>query len=459
MSDHPQRTWRTLLLLIVGTLGYPNTSFAQKRPNILMITCEDMSPHLGCYGDSLVKTPHLDRLASKGIRYTNMYATAGVCAPSRAALITGMYQTSTGTHHMRTLGADVPNAPDKPKGVRPYARVIPPEAKCFSEYLRAAGYYCTNNEKTDYQFDAPFTAWDESSRKAHWRNRPRPSQPFFAVFNLMVTHESQVWMRDKQALEVSPEKVTVPPYYADTPKTRHDIARFLSNVNEMDRQVGKILQELEADGLADETIVLFFSDHGDGLPYVKREILHRGLWVPFILYDPFTQRGGLDTQLHSFVDIPPSILSLAHVPIPKHMEGTPFLGKQAIKAPRKYVFGARDRLDSEYDRVRSVFDGRYQFLKNYHPELPYYMPVAFRLQQPMMAELIQLKEAGKLSPAQQRWFDPKNTTEELYDLQNDPYQMKNLAADKSYQKKKIELRNELSTWESKYDKWGGVDEK
>ena len=391
---------------------------AQQRPNILWITCEDMSPHLGCYGDALVKTPHLDRLAEQGTRYTRMFSTAGVCAPSRAALITGMYQTATGTHHMRTQGQNIPNAPDK-----------------------------------------PLTAWDESGRKAHWRNRPKADQPFFSVVNLLVTHESQVWARAKQALEVDPTRVIVPPYYPDTPTVRQDIARFLSNVNEMDRQVGAILAELAADGLADNTIVFFFSDHGDGLPFVKREVTHRGLWVPFIVKNPFTKAIGTDTLLHSFVDLPPTVLSLAGVPLPKHLQGQAFLGKQLSKLPRRYVFGARDRLDSEYDRVRSVFDGRYQYLKNFYPEKPYYMNVAFRLQQPMMAEMMRLKEQGKLNSQQMRWFEPKEVPDELYDLEQDPHQFNNLANKPDYAAKLAELKQALDKWKQMYGDWGDVSEK
>jgi arylsulfatase A-like enzyme len=432
---------------------------AQQRPNILWITCEDMSPHLGCYGDALVKTPHLDRLAEQGTRYTRMFSTAGVCAPSRAALITGMYQTATGTHHMRTQGQNIPNAPDKPPGIINYSRVLAPEVKCFSEYLRQAGYYCTNNEKTDYQFEPPLTAWDESGRKAHWRNRPKADQPFFSVVNLLVTHESQVWSRAKQALEVDPTRVIVPPYYPDTPTVRQDIARFLSNVNEMDRQVGAILAELAADGLADNTIVFFFSDHGDGLPFVKREVTHRGLWVPFIVKNPFTKAVGTDTLLHSFVDLAPTVLSLAGVPLPKHLQGQAFLGKQLSKLPRRYVFGARDRLDSEYDRVRSVFDGRYQYLKNFYPEKPYYMNVAFRLQQPMMAEMVQLKEQGKLNSQQMRWFEPKEVPDELYDLEQDPHQFNNLANKPDYAAKLAELKQALEHWKQTYSDWGDVPEK
>ncbi len=424
------------------------------RPNILMLVCEDMSPHLGCYGDSLVKTPNIDRLAKEGIRYTGMFSTAGVCAPSRSTLITGMYQTSIGTHNMRTLGEA-----SKPTSIKSYSRVLPENVKCYTEYLRAAGYYCTNNEKTDYQFDPPVTAWDESSKKAHWRNRPDKSQPFFSIFNFNVTHESQVWARSGEPLEVDPAKVSVPPYYPESPIVRNDIARFLSNVNEMDRQVGDIIKQLEEDGLLNNTIVIFYSDHGDGLPFVKREVTNRGIHVPFIVRNGNKAGAGTtDTALHSFVDMAPSMLSLAGVVVPSYMQGQAFLGSQASKKGRQYIFSARDRLDTEYDRVRSVRDQRYQYLRNYFPEKPYYMNVKYRQQQPMMVEMLKLKTEGKLNEIQMRWFLPKQVTEELYDLEKDPHQFNNLAKEPAYSTKLKELNEAMNNWIASVGDLGAVEE-
>jgi len=438
-----------IALLLMGFKQITKENPAPQHPNILWITCEDMSYQLGSFGNKLVKTPHLDQLAAEGTRYTNAFATAGVCAPSRSAIITGMYQQSIGTQHMRTLAASVAATDAYPPGFKGYSAVLPDYVKCFPEYLRAAGYYCTNNSKEDYQFEAPPTAWDESSTRAHWRNRPDKNQPFFAVFNFTITHESQVWMRAKEPLLVKPEDVTVPPYYPDTPEVRLDIARHLSNAMVMDQQAGKILEQLREDGLADNTIVFFFSDHGDGLPYVKREITQRGLRVPFIVKNPFTpaqQRGKIDEQLISFVDLAPTLLSLAHIPIPKHLQGQAFLGEQKAKTPRKFVFAARDRMDSEYDRVRSVHDGRYQYLRNFMPEKPYYQNIQYRLQQPSMQSILKLKEAGQLNATQLRWFNPTKPTEELYDCQNDPYQLTNLAGQPQYQQKIKELRAVHNRW-------------
>ena len=423
------------------------------RPNILWITCEDMSMHLGSYGNKLVKTPNLDKLAAEGIRYTRTFATAGVCAPSRSAIITGMHQQSIGTQHMRTH-----KYPGNPNAYPPdyigYAAVIPEKVKCFPEYLRVGGYYCTNNVKEDYQFDAPPTIWDESSNKAHWRNRKNPDQPFFSVFNFMVTHESQVWTRAKEPLLVDPKDVTVPPYYPDVPEVRQDIARHLSNVMVMDQQAGELLKQLEEDGLVDNTIIFFFSDHGDGLPFVKREIYDRGTQVPMIIkfgnswktLNPFGAKTGVvDDQLVSFVDLAPTILSLAGLSVPEYIQGQAFLGPEKA-SPRKYVFAARDRMDSEYDRVRAIRDKQFLYLRNYMPEKPYYQNISYRLQQPMMPVILKMKEEGKLNEKQMLWFRQSKPVEELYDCDADPHQFNNLVNDPAYKAKLAELRKAYDQW-------------
>lgn len=442
------------------------------HPNILWITCEDMSFHLGCYGSKLAKTPHLDELAANGTRYTRAFTTAGVCAPSRSAIITGMYQQSMGTQNMRTLAASAAAKEAYPSGFKGYSAVIPEEVKCFSEYLRGRGYYCTNNSKEDYQFVAPPTAWDESSNKAHWRNRPDKNQPFFAIFNFTTTHESQVWVRAKEPLLVKPEEVEIPPYYPDTPEVRLDIARHLSNVMVMDQQAGKILEQLKEDGLEQNTIVFFFSDHGDGLPFIKREVLDRGLRVPFIIKNPFdNNKNMVDNQMISFVDLAPTMLSLANIPVPKYMQGQAFLGRQKAKSPRQFVFAARDRMDSEYERVRTVRDDRYRYVKNYMPEKPHYQNIGYRLQQPSMQSILKLKEEGKLNATQMQWFRPTKAVEELYDCDKDPFEFNNLAENPAYQAQLTKLRKVYNDWIQKVGDtaqepemdmvkrwWGGKDE-
>ena len=454
---------RNTLLLILCCFFSFSSLFAQDKPagtlpNIVWIVCEDMSPHLGSYGEKVAKTPVLDQLAKESVRYTQAFSTAGVCAPSRSALITGNYQTSIGSHNMRTLGNSASPSNDYPVGLKPYSAVIPEGVKCFPEYLRIAGYYCTNNAKEDYQFEAPVTAWDESSKKAHWRNRPDKTKPFFSVFNLETTHESQVWARDKEPLLVDPKTVEVPPYYPDDSISRHVIARFLSNVMVMDKQVGEIIQQLKDDGLYDNTILFFYSDHGDGLPFVKRELHHRGLKVPLLIKAPFLPKGTTDDQLVSFVDFGPSILSLAGIPIPKTMQGQAFLGTQEAVTKRKYIYAARDRMDSEYDRVRSVSDGRFNYLRNYMPEKPYYQNINYRLKNPLMSNLLALKKDGGLNQEQLLWFRPNKVKEELFDTQNDPYEFENLASNPEYASKLAELREEHEAWTKQFGDLGAVNE-
>src|SRR5690606_14719744 len=292
-------------------------SITGEKPNVLWITVEDMSPHLPSFGDSTVATPHIDRLAKEGIRYSNFFSVSGVCAPSRAAIATGMYPTTIGAMHMRTMrrtsSLDMISDPEL-LAIPTYEAVPPAEVKVFTEFLRKEGYYCTNNSKTDYQFAVPITAWDENSNKGHWRNRPSDA-PFFAVFNITTTHESQVWERKDQPIQVDPASVPLPPYYPDSPIIRKDIARNYDNIRVMDEQVGAIMQELEEDGLLENTIVFFYSDHGSGLPRSKRWVYDSGIKAPLIIRFPDKQKQGtVDEQLISFIDLAPTMLSLLKLP-------------------------------------------------------------------------------------------------------------------------------------------------
>lgn len=431
------------------------------RFNVLWLSCEDMSPHLGCYGDTTIPTPNLDRLAREGIRYTNAFCTAGVCAPSRNAIITGMYQTTTGGHNMRTLNDTYPQKTGLPKD---YSVVMPPAVRAFPEYLRANGYYTTNNAKTDYQFNAPPTVWDEVGNKAHWRNAG-PGRPFFAVFNNEVTHESRVWTRKDLPLRVDPARIQVPPYYPDTKTVRQDMARFYSNIRDMDDWVGTMLKQLEDDGLLDRTIVFFWSDHGDGLPFVKREIYDRGLRIPLIVRFPDGRYAGTSRdELISMIDLAPTVLTLAGIAPPAHLQGRAFLDpttqkRPAGSQPRRYIAAARDRLDSEYDRVRTIHDGRYQYVRNFFPEKPLYMDIDYRKQQPMMAELLHLRDAGSLNANQMLWFRPTKPAEELYDLSADPFELTNLANQPAYARHLKRLRREMDRWLTETNDLGGIPEK
>lgn len=425
-----------------------------QHPNIVWIVCEDISPYLGCYGNTEVKTPNLDELAHDGVRYSHAYTTAGVCAPSRSSIITGMYQTSIGTQHMRTInglaGAKYSPVPD-------YSAVLPDYVKCFPEYLRQAGYYCTNNEKQDYQFEPPVTVWDENGPAASWRNRPA-GKPFFAVFNFFITHESQLFMREKDSLLVDPDKLAVPPYYPNTTTVRRGLARLYTNIRIMDRQAGELINMLKADGLYDNTILFFYSDHGGALPWMKREVLERGIHIPLIVKLPDGKLAGtVVNNMVSSVDFAPTVLSLAGVQIPQYMQGNAFLGAQKVK-PRKYVFAGRDRMDTEYDRVRAARDQQYEYLYNYMPEKPYYQNIEYRKSIPMMREILALRDAGKLDSFQAAWFKTK-PQEELYDIEADPNQLHNLAANPAYKTKLAELREALQKWSSQVGDLGALDEK
>ncbi|MCZ8513878.1 sulfatase-like hydrolase/transferase [Paenibacillus filicis] len=438
-------------------------SATQNRPNILWISLEDTSPRFGCYGDPLARTPQIDKLAEKGTIFRNAFSTAGVCAPSRSAIITGMYQTSIGTHHMRTEHTNE-YTPELPT---PYFAVPPAHVKPFTEYLRAEGYYCTNNWKTDYQFAPPLTAWDENSMNAHWRNR-EPEQPFFAVFNYICTHESSMWsdmirkryypdQERNRPLVTDPDKVTIPPYLPDTPKSRQTLAKHYDHIAEADEYVGEILRQLEEDGLTENTIVFLWSDHGEGLPRAKRWPYDAGIRVPLIVRWPgVLEEGQISEQMVSLVDLGPTVLSLAGATLPYHLEGQPFIGPEA-KA-RSYVFATRDRYDEAYDRVRAVRDGRFKYIRNYYPEKPYLLWIPFSHQHPMLQELWRLKQSGQLEGDQQLLLQNKRPAEELYDCIQDPYETCNLAGNLAYQEELERLRSELDSWCSKYDTWGDVAE-
>jgi len=435
-----------------NNISYPD------RPNIVWIVNEDMSPeHLGIYGGTGGETPNIDALAAEGLRYTQAYSTAGVCAPSRAAIITGAYQTSIGAHNMRTTGMSANALEAYPPGFKSYNVVLPENMWPYPIHLRMAGYYATNNVKEDYQFQSPVMMWDESSREAHWRNRPDPDQPFFSIFNLTISHESQVWARADEPLLVDPDSVLVPPVYPDDSISRRTVARFITNVMRMDEQVGEIIQELKDEGLYENTIIFYYSDHGDGMPYYKRELYDRGLKIPLIVKAPFLKAGSVTDELVSFVDFGPTVLSLAGIQIPESMQGQAFLGEQKAE-PRKYIYAARDRMDSEYDRVRAVSDGRFKYIRNYMPEKPNYQDIQYRLQNPLMVHLLELNEKGALNENQARWFEQSKPEEELYDTQTDTWEFNNLVGNSEYAEKLEELRKAHKDWIETYGDMGAMNE-
>ena len=388
---------------------------AKPRPNILWLTTEDIGPQLGCYGDKYADTPNLDRFAQRSVRYRHAWSNAPVCAPARTTIITGLYPPSIGAEHMRSQ-------------VR-----LPAALRLYPQHLRDAGYYCSNNSKEDYNLEKTGKVWDDSSNKAHWKNRA-PGQPFFAIFNFTGTHESQI-RRKGHTLVHDPAKARIPAYHPDTPEVRRDWAQYYDNITTMDGMFAKSLAELTAAGLADDTIVFFYGDHGSGMPRSKRWPYNSGLQVPLLVHIPEKFKhlrpadyaaGGTTDRLVSFVDLAPTLLSLIGVKSPETFQGHAFLGEFAA-APQPFIYGFRGRMDERHDLVRSVRDERYVYIRNYMPHLPYGQHISYMFETPTTVVWKKLFDAGKLNAAQSTFWKAK-APEELYDLQSDPDEVSNLAA-------------------------------
>lgn len=388
---------------------------AAERPNILWLTSEDHGPQLGCYGDANARTPKIDALAAQGMRFRHVWSCAPVCAPARTTLITGQYAPSLGAEHMRSLVA------------------LPAELTLFPQLLREVGYYCANNAKEDYNVAAAGRTWDASSRQAHWRPRPAGA-PFFAVFNSEASHEGQVRKRPHQAV-LDPARVRVPAYHPDTPAVRQDWAQYYDQVSAADADAGRRLQELADDGLAGDTIVFYFADHGPGLPRCKRWPCDSGLRVPLVVYFPEKWKhlaptgytaGAVSDRLVSFVDFAPTVLSLAGVATPAWLPGRAFAGPFTADAPA-FLFGFRGRMDERTDLVRTATDGRFVYVRNFMPHLSQGQHVAYQFETPTTAIWRRLFDEGKLTAEQSAFWQTPKAPEELYDLQGDPDEVHNLA--------------------------------
>ncbi len=438
-----------LLLLALALLSCqqnPGGSASPPKPNIVWLVAEDQSPDFfPMYGDSTLPLPSLEELASDGVVFTRAYAPVPVCAPARSAIITGMYPTTLGTHNMRTYNAYSPeNQPGI--GIPSYSPIPPQGVRMFTEYLRAAGYYCSNNAKEDYNFRPTDGAWDESSSKAHWRNRPA-DRPFFSVFNFGVSHESQIWQRGADSLWVSPAEVPVPPYFPDNDTIRHDLAVNYSNLGRLDRQVGEVIRQLKEDGFYENSYIFFYSDHGGPFPRHKRALYESGLRVPMVIKLPANSRAGQkDDRMISFIDLAPTVLSIAGLDPPKVMQGTAKLGAHRDSVTATHIYASSDRFDEVYDRLRAVRSNRFKYIRNFNPEVSNALRVSYREQMPMMQSLRQLWEDGKLDTLASRWFQTPKPREELYDLQTDPYELQNLAG-------KVEFLDTLRVLRELMDKW------
>ena len=431
-------------ILFVALLFFPLCGQPADSPNIVWINIEDLDDTLGCYGDDYAITPNLDALAKEGILYRNAFANAPICAPARNCLITGMYPTSIGGQHLRC------------------EIELPDFIKPFPVYMKQAGYFVTNQAKTDYNFspDGIYDYWRNDL--APWKRRKSKDQPFFSFFVLGTTHEGPGNNREKYDKATSglakekfhdPEKAKVPPYFPNTPKMRELWARYYDLVSAVDEQIGEIIGNLKNDGLWENTIVIFFSDHGHGLPRHKRWLFDSGLRVPLIIRFPDKYQqlapgdpGSEIDRLVSFVDFAPTTLNLAGVPVPDHMQGSPFCG--ANPGPeRNYVYGTRDRADDMFELSRAVHDGRYLYVRNFLPHLPWLQGGRiFGNQKESLAELRRARDAGELDEISGRIFAQQKTAEEFYDLKEDRFEIRNAINDPRYTDKIQSMREELKRW-------------
>lgn len=426
-----------ILLTVFAAIG---AAAAQDRPNILWVTSEDNSHHwIGAYGNEQAVTPNIDKLAADGVRYNYAYANAPVCAVVRFTLITGRYSCGMGTQNMRSRYP------------------IPPQFKTSVSYMRDAGYYCVNRSKTDYNFKTNDKShWDESSGKAHWKNRPN-NKPFFAVFNTTISHESSLFANKTrtyrrnglipQKPRLDPSSAVLPPYLTDTPEIRQDWVTYMDIVTAMDKQIGDWLKELDDAGLRENTIVIYYSDHGGILPRAKRYIYDTGTHVPLIVRYPKKwahlapgKAGTTSDRPVSFIDLPATALSLAGVKVPEHMQGRAFLG-EGKREPEPYVFLFGQRFDSRMLRfVRAVTDGRYRYIRNFHPHRHRGILAGYPHGQVGWQSFYALQKAGKTTPKQSSFWNIPQPFEELYDTQADPWEVNNLAADPKHKQRLATMR-------------------
>jgi len=423
-----------------------NYSEAQDLPNILWITSEDNSAFLGCYGDEFATTPNLDTLAGEGFLYTHAYANAPVCAPARNTIISGIYASSGGHSNMRSN----------------YRRGR--EVKFLAETMRELGYYCTNSVKTDYNTNIDKEIWDESSYKAHYKNAPE-GKPWFAIFNTTISHESKIHEQlPLSTLKHDPKKVPIAPYHPRTPDMEHDWAQYYDRVQQMDAFVGDRLKELEESGMADNTIVIYYADHGGVLARSKRYVYETGTHVPFIVripekyrkFWPAKEPNSKVDRLISFVDLFPTMLSLVGAEIPKQLQGEAFLGENVGPDPN-YAFMFRDRMDEWYDMSRAVRGKRYRYIHNYMPHRIYGLPIEYLFRAKSLQSWQTAYENGECNDIQGVFWN-KKPVEELYDTENDPWEINNLAGDPKYANVLEKMRQANRDWLLKINDTGFMPE-
>jgi arylsulfatase A-like enzyme len=416
----------------------------KERPSFLFLIAEDMSPNLGCYGDLDALTPNLDAFAARSIRYTRAFSATGVCATSRSSLITGMHPSSIGTQHMRSKIR-------LPDGIRP-----------FPVDLREAGYFCINRGKEDFNFETQPDVWDAKQWKAADWTRRAEGQPFFAIYNFPDTHESRLWEGSKTTLvdqtklrenqRHDPDNVTLPNWLPEGAGVRKEWARYHDLVSMMDDQyIGPMLRHLENTGVAEDTIVFFFSDHGAPFPRAKQWITEAGTRVPLLIHFPEKWKHlapgdyeAISDQLVSLMDLGPSVLSLAGINLPKLIEGRAFLGKNAA-SPRENLVFTRDRMDERIDFIRTVRDKRYRYTRNFLPQVPAFPWLTYMEKLESSKEFRRLQETGDEGRFS-GFLSGTKPDEELYDLETDPDEFINLAGNPAHQETLQRLRGELTDW-------------
>lgn len=426
-----------LVLLVTSNI------VAQDKPNILWLTSEDNNiSWVGCYGNEFASTPNIDALAGEGFRYTHCYANAPVCAPSRSTWITGMYALSTGTHNMRS------------RYLIPHDQV-----KYYPDYLKEAGYYVSNGKKTDYNIGGrpDSDCWDDMDQQGEGKdvdwNLLKQQQPFFKIVNFFDSHESRA-QGDVENTIHDPANTALHVYHPDLPGIRKNYAKYHDAVARMDNYVGEVLAKLEETGLAENTIVVYCSDHGGVLPRSKRYLFASGIHAPLIiripekyksLY-PASKPGDVVDQIVSFIDMPKTWLSLTGVEVPEQMQGNIFLGKNK-EAERKYHFAFRGRMDERQDNARAVYDKKYVYIRNYMPQVPWMQHLNYLWKMTATVTWDEAVREGNLPPEQSKYFFPKVYTEELYSLDDDWDNSKNLINEPGYALKADEMRRALREWQ------------
>ncbi|MEQ1859190.1 MAG: sulfatase [Chthoniobacteraceae bacterium] len=448
----PTVVFTALLALTLTTFAAdPSTKLGAGKPNILWIIVDDMSANFSCYGEKLIETPHVDRLAREGTMFTRAFVTAPVCSPCRSAFITGMYQTSIGAHQHRS-GRGVEKI-HLPAGVTPVPALLQKAGyfTCIGSGLPGAGKRGgAGLGKTDYNFEWDAKMYDSND----WAGR-RAGQPFFMQVQLSGGKQrggndaGAVKLLERATAEfggaTDPEKVTLPPYYPRDPVLLRDWAAYLDSVRFTDEHVGKVVARLEKEGILDQTLVIFMTDHGISHARGKQFLYDEGTHVPLVVRGRGIAKGKVRDDLVEHIDLAAISLGAAGVSLPKAMQARDVFAKDY--QPRDAVFAARDRCDETVERIRSVRTDRFLYIRNFHPQRPHLQPNAYKDGKSIVQTLRALHDAGKLDPlAEQLLFSPTRPPEELYEWTTDRWQVKNLATDPAHKATLETLRARLDRW-------------